>query len=364
MRGLRGVAVDAARHAARREKLRRLMHANALDAMLVTLDANRFYLSGFELQDHQVNESSGCLLVMRDGKDWLCTDARYRDAALRLWDPERVLIYGSDVPREIHTLVREKVHGVTGIEESAMNVRFHRAFAENLTLRGADGLVEELRMIKEPEEISRMEKAAALNHKLMEWLPGTFAEDCAEEDIAWAVERFFRENGAESLAFPCITAVGANSALPHAVPGKTRIRENTCVLVDVGCRVDNYCSDQTRTFWVGDKPTDAFMEALSRTRTAQEKAIAAIRPGIAASAVYAVARDYFADHGVAEYFTHGLGHGIGLQTHEGPSLNPRNAAVLRPGMVITVEPGLYYPQWGGVRWEYMVLVTEDGCRIL
>ncbi|MDL2210911.1 Xaa-Pro peptidase family protein [Desulfovibrio sp. OttesenSCG-928-O18] len=352
------------RFAARREKLRRLMHAKGLDALLVSLDANRFYLSGFELQDHQVNESSGCLLLTKDGKDWLCTDGRYYDAAKRLWDPERVFIYGANPAHAIGELARDKTHGTVGFEESAMNVKFFKAFAENLTLENADGLVEELRMIKEPEEIERMEEAAALNHKLMEWLPGSLTVGATEEDLAWAVERFFRENGAQSLAFPCITAVGPNAALPHAVPGTDRIRENSCVLVDVGCRVKDYCSDQTRTFWVGDRPTDAFMTTLSQVRTAQEKAIAAIRPGVSALDVYAVARNYLESQGVSDRFTHGLGHGIGLQTHEGPSLNPRNATVLRPGMVVTVEPGLYYPEWGGVRWEYMVLVTESGGRIL
>ncbi len=356
--------MDMTRHAERREKLRRLMHAQGLDALLVTLDANRFYCSGFELQDPQVNESAGCILVLADGRDWLCTDPRYDDAAKRLWDPERIFIYSGDAADAINKLVRDAVGGAVGFEESAMTVRFHKVFSQGLDLRAADGLVEQLRMIKEPEEIARMEASAALNHKLMEWLPGTLATGRTEEEIAWSVEQFFRQHGAESLAFPCITAIGANAALPHAVPGKTSLRENTCVLVDVGCRLDGYCSDQTRTFWVGDKPTEIFMETLSLVRYAQEKAIAAIKPGMPASDIYAVARKYLDSHGVGQYFTHGLGHGVGLQTHEAPSLNPRNNTILRPGMIVTVEPGLYYPAWGGVRWEYMVLVTEDGCRIL
>lgn len=356
--------MDTGRHAKRRENARRLMHEKGLAALLVTLDANRFYLSGFELRDHQINESSGCLLLMANGRDWLCTDPRYDDASKRLWDPERIFIYNGDAAKAINTLARENVSGPVGIEESAMTVRFHKTFAEGLTLQGADGLVEQLRMIKEPEEIERMKASAALNHKLMEWLPATFAVGGTEEEIAWAVERFFRENGAESLAFPCITAIGPNAALPHAVPGKAALTENTCLLVDVGCRLHDYCSDQTRTFWVGDKPSAAFMETLALVRTAQEKAIAAIRPGMKASAVYAVARNHLDENGVGAYFTHGLGHGIGLQTHEGPSLNSRNETILRPDMIVTIEPGLYYPEWGGVRWEYMVLVTEDGCRIL
>ncbi|SBW01430.1 Peptidase, M24 family [uncultured delta proteobacterium] len=356
--------MDKARYAKRREKLRVLMRAKGLDALLLTLDANRFYVSGFELQDHQVNESSGCVLVTANGTDWLCTDPRYDDAAKRLWDPSHIFIYGGDAAKSVNALVRDKVSGVVGFEESAMTVQFYKSFSEGLTLQPADGLVEQLRMIKEPEEIARMQASAALNHKLMEWLPGTLCVGKTEEEIAWSVEQYFRQNGAESLAFPCITAVGANAALPHAVPGKTAVTENSCVLVDVGCRLDDYCSDQTRTFWVGDKPTGVFMETITLVRTAQERAIEAIRPGVAASAVYAVAREFLEAAGVARNFTHGLGHGVGLQTHEGPSLNPRNETILQPGMVVTVEPGLYYPEWGGVRWEYMVLVTEEGRRIL
>lgn len=356
--------MNVARYAERREKLRRLMHKKGLSALLVTLDANRFYLSGFELVDHQVNESAGCLLITTDGDDWLCTDSRYFDAAKRHWNEERVFIYKAEVAQEIRSLAKDRVSGAIGIEEGAMNVRFWKSFAQGLTLEKADGLVEELRVIKEPEEIKCIRASVDLNHRLMEWIPGMFSLGSTEEDLAWKVEQFFRMNGAESLSFPAITAIGANAALPHAVPGKEKIRENTCILVDVGCRMNNYCSDQTRTFWVGDKPTDAFMRTLSYVRMAQEKAVAAIRPGMATAAVYAVARDFLNSQGVGEYFTHGLGHGVGLQTHEAPSLSPKNTATLQLGMVVTVEPGLYYPEWGGVRWEYMVLVTEDGGMML
>lgn len=356
--------MNITRYAERREKLRRLMHEKGLSALLVTLDANRYYLSGFELQDHQINESSGCVLVCADGNDWLCTDPRYADAAKRLWDPARVFLYTGDAAPAMNELVRDKVSGPVGIEESAMTVRFHKTFSPGLSLENAEGMVEDLRMVKEPEEIERMQASAHLNHKLMDWLPGALGTGRTEEDIAWSVEKFFRENGGESLAFPCITAVGANAALPHAIPGKTCIRENVCVLVDVGCRVGGYCSDQTRTFWVGDKPSDKFINTITLVRTAQEKAIAAIRPGALCSEIYAVAKSYLDEQSVGRFFTHGLGHGVGLQTHEAPSLNPRNTTTLRPGMIVTVEPGLYYPEWGGVRWEYMVLVTEDGCRIL
>ncbi len=356
--------MDAARYASRREKLRRLLHREKLGGLLVSLDANRFYLSGFELIDHQSNESAGHLLILPDGRDWLCTDARYLDAAKRLWDEDRIFIYSGDAPAQIGALARDRAGGEIGFEAKIISVHFHAALGQGLSLRAADGLVEELRAIKEPEEIARLEAAVALNHKLMEWVPGALLVGRTEAELAWEIERFFRERGAQALSFPCIAAVGENAALPHAVPGSEPIRENACVLVDVGCRLNEYCSDQTRTFWVGGKPSGQFLDTLSRVRTAQEKAIKAIRPGAGMADVYHAARKYLDAKGVGRHFTHGLGHGIGLQTHEAPTLSPRAAANLQAGMVVTVEPGLYYPEWGGVRWEYMVLVTEDGCRVL
>ena len=198
--------MNPTRYAERREYLRRLMRGRGLEALLVTLDANRFYLSGFELQDHQINESSGSLLIFADGNDWLCTDPRYYDAAKRIWDSARIFIYSGDAAKAVNGLVRDKANGVVGFEDNAMTVRFYREFSQGLSLESANGLVEELRVVKEPEEIVRMEAAASLNHKLMDWIPGVLTSGKTEEEIAWSVERFFRENGAESLAFPCIAA--------------------------------------------------------------------------------------------------------------------------------------------------------------
>lgn len=352
------------RYEERREKLRGLLRREKLTALLVSLDANRFYCSGFELQDHQVNESAGYLVITRDGPDWLCTDSRYHTAACRLWDAERVLIYTANAASEINSLIKTLGSGPTGFESKCLNVHFYQAVSADLAMQPADGLIESLRAIKEPEEIVALEAACAINHKLMEWVPGALALGRTEHELAWDVERFFREQGADALSFPSITAVGPNAALPHAVPGADAITENCCVLVDVGCRLNGYCSDQTRTFWVGNKPAVAFLRTLEQVRMAQKKAMAVMRPGLPVADAYKAARVYFEDQGVAAHFTHSLGHGIGLQTHEGPSLSPRSDAVLQKDMVVTVEPGLYYPEWGGVRWEYMVLITEDGCRVL
>ena len=354
----------------RRERLRELMRERKIAALLVSHAANRYYLSGFELHDPQLNESAGSLLIMADGKDWICTDARYLDAARRLWDEDHVFIYSVDPAGEIGSLAMGLTGngGQIGFEASAVTLPFYEGLVEQIGKAGlvrADGLIEQLRLIKEPEEIRRMESSCALNERLMNWLPTFLQPGLSESDVAWEIERFFRENGAEELAFPSIVGAGCNAALPHYIPSKQELlQENELVLVDVGCRMNAYCSDQTRTFWVGDRPSGRFLRTLEAVKEAQMRGIAAIRPGVPACDVYREARSHFETLGVAEAFTHGLGHGVGLETHEGPSLNSRNTTILRPGMIITVEPGLYYADWGGIRWEHMALVTEDGCRLL
>ncbi len=349
----------------RREALRRKMFAAGLDAILISHAANRFYLSGFELHDPQFNESAGRLIITADGKDWLCTDARYLDAAKRVWNEERIFIYGGNAASAIRKLLRDKVRGRIGVEKSLVSAAFYEELSLGLSLSSAQNLVESLRIIKDAHEIKLMEKSCELNHRLMEWVYTELHIGRSEADISWAIEKYFREHGASELAFSNIVAVGPNAALPHAIPGETLITENSPVLIDVGCRLGDYCSDQTRTFWVGDSDTPVhFMLTQQLVRTAQEAAIAAVKPGALCSDVYQVARAVFEDEGVEDAFTHGLGHGVGLETHEAPSLSPRCHTVLQPGMVVTVEPGLYYPEWGGVRREFMVLVEEEGCRIL
>ena len=354
-------------YAQRRARLRELIIAQKLAGLLVLLDANRYYLSGFELHDVQVDESAGCLLLMADGEDWLFSDARYLDTARRLWPAERISIYPSLAGAATHInefCTHHLGSGRLGFEASLMSVAFHKNLRPGLRLAACDGLVEKLRIIKDAAEIERMEASAALNHALMDWVPGILTPGRAEAEVAWDIERFFRERGATENAFAPIVAVGPNAALPHAIPGATRLTENCPVLIDVGARFNDYNSDQTRTFWVGDRPTSEFTQTMEQVREAQTRAIAGIAPGVPCSEVYALARDYLDAQGVGQFFTHGLGHGVGLQTHEAPSLGGRSKHILQPGMIVTVEPGLYYPEWGGIRWEYMVLVTPDGCRVL
>lgn len=358
--------MDKSRFTARREKLRRLMAREGLDVLLVSHPANRYYLSGFELYDGQCNESSGCLIVTKDGKDWLCTDSRYEVAAALLWPRERILIYKGASAPEVGGQLRHLAHGPIGFEAKILSWDYVWHLESGLELQAADGLVEELRVIKDEDEIALIERSVRLNHDMMTWLPSILSTGINEAEIAWGLEKYFREHGASGNSFPPIVAKNSNAALPHYQPESNSelITPNCHILVDAGARLDHYCSDQTRTFWVGDKPSDRFLRVLNMVREAQRAAISVLRPGLTGRQAHQAAVDYFAAKGMDKHFNHSLGHGVGLEVHEEPRLSPRSATVLQPGMIVTVEPGLYFPEWGGVRWEYMVAITEDGCRVL
>lgn len=346
------------------EKLQQLLQEKNMQALLVSRDANRFYLSGFELRDSQCNESSGCVLVPAHGAAWLLTDSRYELAARQVWPEEQVRIYGKKRLETVADLARKLGITELGVEAAGLSYQDGRELGREINLLPVTDLIEHMRLFKEDAEITALSRACALNHKVYELLRPLLTVGLTEKEIAWEVEKLFRENGSDGLNFDTIVGIGPNAALPHARPGETRLTDNCSILIDMGGRFDNYCSDQTRSWWIGDRPAGFFTETLALVQEAQSRAIAAVRPGMLARDLYRVAHDFFVKHGVAEHFTHALGHGIGLETHEPPSLNPACEMELRAGMMITVEPGLYYPEWGGIRWEHMILVTEDGAKVL
>ncbi|MDZ7761002.1 MAG: Xaa-Pro peptidase family protein [Desulfovermiculus sp.] len=348
----------------RRENLRSKLREQEMDSYLVLHPANRYYLSGFELHDPQCNESAGALIISASGQDWLCTDSRYLEAAKRVWSEDGIFIYRNKRTPALADFCSKQGLGRLGFETKIINHELYAALEPHIFLTPHLGLVEELRVIKDDQELERMTASCRLNHQVFSFLPSQLEPGRTEQDLAWLIERSFREHGASELAFPPIVAVNNNAALPHSIPGSDQLAMNSLLLVDVGGRYQDYCSDQTRTFWIGHKPTDRFKRTLDLVQQAQQKAINAIRPGVEIKDLYQVAWDFFDRHQVAKHFTHALGHGIGLETHEYPGLGPKAQGQLQAGMVITIEPGLYYPDWGGIRWEHMVLVTDDGAHIL
>jgi Xaa-Pro aminopeptidase len=183
----------------------------------------------------------------------------------------------------------------------------------------------------------------------------------SESQLAWELEKTMREAGAEGMAFDVIVASGPNAALPHHHPGDRRLQEGDSLIVDMGAKLDGYHSDMTRTFYIGNQPDERFSEIYDLVQTAQTAVLDHLKPGMTGKEVDALARNLIAEAGYGDYFGHGLGHGVGLFIHEGPSLSPRSEEeIIDVDMVLTVEPGIYISGWGGVRIEDLIVITRDG----
>ena len=349
----------------RRDALRKSLSKENLDAILVSYASNRFYLSGFELHDGQCNESSGHLLITQTGQDYLFTDSRFYEVACTLWEKNRIVIYKSAV-EDMRLFLKDTMGSKKiGIESKTVSHSFYEEISQGLNLESADGLIEDLRIIKDASEISLIEKSTALNHAMFQWLPTILKVGTSEAQIAYGIEKYFREHGATQCSFPSIVAKNTHAARPHHEPQESALLTENChILIDAGARLNNYCSDQTRTFWVGANTETRFQNMLEQVQEAQKAAINLLRPGLTCREAHLAAVKSFEKHGVESAFTHSLGHGIGIDVHEEPRLSMRSERVLKAGMVVTVEPGLYYGDYGGVRWEHMVLITEDGHKVL
>lgn len=242
-------------------------------------------------------------------------------------------------------------------------LQFTEALSEQVTLRAVDGVVARQRVVKDAEEIAAIRRSAALLEGAYELVASVRLAGRTEGEVAWMVERHLREQGASGLSFESIVAGGGNGAFPHHSPGTDVIPEDTLVTVDIGCVVDDYCSDCTRTFAVGE-PGAELRHAYDTTLRAQLASLEAVRPGANGRALDAIARDIITEAGHGDHFGHGLGHGVGMDIHEAPRLARTSEDVLAPGMVVTVEPGIYLPGIGGVRIEDLCVVTEDGHEVL
>ena len=353
------------RMATLRERLTRL----PCDTAWIIQPENRRYLSGFRAEDSQFTELSGSLLI-NETQAVLVTDSRYTSAAEK-----------EAVDFKIHTLKQGLIEGLPdvlncmttktlGFEEDYLTWGLYHQLAEvlgayqpSITLEPLNGVVEEMREVKDDLEIKAMEASADLMSEILDRVIAELEPGITEKEVAWQIEGLAREAGAESLAFPSIVASGPNSAMPHAVPTDRKLKTKEPVILDVGVRLDTYRSDMTRTVFLGD-PTPEFTKIYRTVRQAQLAALNEIRPGVDSNHPDAIARQIIGDAGFGDYFGHGLGHGVGLATHERPRLAPKKSVKLKQGMVVTVEPGIYIPGKGGVRLEEMVVIEVDGPRIL
>jgi Xaa-Pro aminopeptidase len=326
-----------------------------LDALVVTNLVNVRYLTGY-------TGSNGVAVVGPDLRLFF-TDFRYMTQAASE-------VSGFEVVRGERDLlgdVAERLSGRVGFEDSNVSVRKHERLRSLVDGRAelvpAGDPVEALRAVKEPGEVGLIREAARLADEALSAVLERGIVGRTEHDVAVELEHTMRLLGAEAPSFPSIVAHGAHAALPHAEPRKEPIGSGALVTIDWGAQVDGYCSDCTRTYATGDLPEDA-LAGYELVRSVQEKSVEAVRAGAHGKEVDALGRAEIEAAGHGDHYGHGLGHGVGLEVHEGPNLSPRSKDTLVAGNVVTVEPGIYVPGEFGVRIEDLVVVTGDGCDVL
>ncbi len=356
---------------ARISRLQALLRRKKMDALLVSQPENRRYLSGYTALDHGIAETAGLLLIPAHSQAWLLTDFRFQLQA----EAEAGFLQPALYSKGILALLRELLPDL-GIYSLGFESHYTlHSFAaklqglnktaglESLRLIPTVDLVENFRVVKDEGEIATIRASVRLNEQVFEQVYSTLAPGQTELEVARHIESTMLLCGAEAPSFATIVAAGANSAKPHAVPGSAVIQAHQPLMIDMGLIQAGYCSDMTRSFVLGE-PDGRYLAIHRLVRRAQLAALAAIRAGVAASAIDKIARAIIAEAGYGQAFGHSLGHGVGLAVHEEPRLSSRNGKKLRAGMVVTVEPGIYLPDWGGVRLENMVVVREDGCENL
>ena len=340
--------------------LRQALVEKNIDAILISQPENRYYLSGFR-------GSNGYLLIT--AKDTvLATDFRYIEQAKNQAPDYDIFHITNDITNWFPTMISELNLKMLGFEERSITVATHRQLKEatkqtKFKLIPVSGVVESLRIIKEPEEIEFISKAIDISDNAVSHILEVAHVGMTEAEIAWELEKYLRENGSENLPFDVIVASGPNSALPHARPSERIINSGEPVIIDMGARCNGYSSDLSRTMCLGT-PNDTFNRVYDTVLGAQLSALAIIQEGMSGSEADSIARGVIDEAGYGNAFGHALGHGIGLAPHESPRLGPNSDEKLLPGMVFTVEPGIYLNGWGGVRIEDVVLMENSGVKVL
>ena len=347
----------------RRDKIRRAVAKQKLDALLVTNPINVRYLTGFT--------GGAAYLLIQPSGDTILSDPRFTIQIEEECPGLTAVIRprSESTSKTLSKILGKTTVGKLGIESETMTIAQHERLFEFIAHWQSvptKSIVEDLRQIKDHDEITRIRRAieiAANAFQTERELLVQLSPWQNEIGICISLENEMRILGAEDKSFPSIIGAGARAALPHANPSKQKILGQSHLLFDWGCVVDGYVSDLTRV--VIFEPHDKKLRTIYETvLQAQQAAIAAIKPGKICEEIDAVARNIISDAGFGKHFGHGLGHSIGLQVHENPRFAPENKTVLKAGMVLTVEPGIYLKGWGGVRIEDDILVTSSGCEVL
>lgn len=349
------------RHAQRLENLRATMREEEAEALLVVSETNVSYLTGFT--------GDASMLLLTSERSLIVTDGRFTEQ-LRRECPDvetHVRPVGQPMLVGVAEVVSKLGVKQLAFESARLTVADHETLREHasaLDTKGIKGWVEALRVIKDDQEVAAIREAISVAERAFEQFLAQIQPEATEKQLVDLMEFQLRRCGAFASAFPPIVAVGRNSAMAHAQPSaSTRVSDDDFLLVDWGASCRPYKSDLTRMVVTG-KVTPKFESVYRSVLASQERAIAAIRPGRTARDIDAEARSSLKDAGFGDFFTHSLGHGIGMDIHELPFFGREPDIELRPGMVLTIEPGVYLPDWGGIRIEDDILVTPEGAEVL
>ncbi|WP_243523922.1 Xaa-Pro peptidase family protein [Bacillus pseudomycoides] len=339
------------------KKIQEQLDQYGIDGLLITKKENRQYATGF-------TGSAGVVLLSATEAVFI-TDFRYVDQAKTQVQEAEIIMHKGNMEQEIANQTTRLNIQKLGIEENNMTLKQYSSLKKytNIELVQVSELVETIRAIKEESEIETIKVAARIADEAFQHITGFLKPGVSEFDVRDELEFFMRKQGASSSSFNIIVASGVRSSLPHGVATNKMIENGDMVTLDFGALYNGYCSDLTRTIAVGsyskefEKIYDIVLEALKRGTEA-------IRPGESAKTIDDVTRNYITDHGYGEYFGHSTGHGVGLELHEPLRLSQESKAILQEGMVVTVEPGIYIPNWGGCRIEDDIVITKDGYEVI
>lgn len=346
-----------------------------LDALIVTNPVNIFYLTSFKGVSPEEREA---LAVISPQKTTLVTARLYQAEAKKSQKNLQKLPYEVKIANEraqIDEFIKEAITSKNAASKKTLKIGFEehnltfwefrqfKKLLKGVKLVPVKHLIEDTRTLKTDDEIAKIEKAQIISQLAFVKLIKTIKPGQTEAEIAQTLVKILKSLGSQSLAFDPIVASGKNSAKPHHVTGNRKLAKNDILLLDFGAKYQNYCADLTRTIFIGKVP-DTQREIYRHVKTSQEKALKKIKSGIAAKNVHKSALSHFKKNNLNQFFIHSLGHGIGLQVHEKPSLSEKSKDKLKEGMVFSIEPGLYFQNWGGVRIEDLVVVSDTNVKLL
>lgn len=337
-------------------KINYILEENNINAILIKNMNNVFYLSKFD-------GTMATLVILKD-KKYILVDSRYYEQALKQTNDFIVILIDKvNYYFQLNKIITENNINELGFEDDLI-FKDYQDLKDKLNINLKSISLAKLREIKSDIEIEIIKKACEITDLAFKHLLDYIRVGQSEKDINIELQKFILDHQATGLSFKTIVASGLRSSLPHGCASEKIIEENDIITLDFGIVYQGYSSDITRTIFVGSKVNNEFKNIYEIVKSAQSKAISAIKPGVYANEIDAIARDYIKKAGYGEYFSHGLGHGFGLEIHEEPYLNPSSQTILKANHIVTVEPGIYIPNFGGVRIEDDILVTNDGCEIL